>query len=105
MEFNPNNTPVEVIRKEAFGGTYFRDTYAGVNGKWYINSWKEFNELKNIDQKYYSSNYYDVELNKYKVKTGTSLRFWERKAWINEINPYGWFQQYFRCFLGKKIFR
>ena len=105
MEFNPNNTPVEVIRKEAFGGTHFRDIYAGVNGKWYINSWKEFNELKNINQKYYSSNYYDFELNKYKVKTGTSLRFWESKSLINEINPYGWFQRYFRCFLGKKIFR
>ena len=24
---------------------------------------------KNIDQKFYSSDYYDVELNKYKVKT------------------------------------
>ena len=30
---------------------------------------------KNIDQKYSSSNYYDVKLNKCKVKTGTSLRF------------------------------
>ena len=25
---------------------------------------------KNVDQKYYSSNFYDVKLNKYKVKTG-----------------------------------
>ena len=34
----------------------------------YRNSWKEINELKNNDQKYYS-NYDDVELNKYKFKT------------------------------------
>ena len=34
----------------------------------YRNSWKEINELKNNDQKYYS-NYDDVELNKSKFKT------------------------------------
>ena len=38
-------------------------------------SWKEFNQLKNIDAKFYASDYYDKNLNIYKVKTGTSLRF------------------------------
>ena len=103
MEFNQNKTPVEVIKEGAFGGTYFREIYPGVNKKWCKNSWKEFNELKNIDQKCYSSNYYDVELNKYNVKTGTSLGFWESKGWINEIEPYGWFQWYFRIFLRRKL--
>ena len=59
-------------------------------------SWKEFDQLKNIDQKFYCSDYYDVCVNKYDVKRGTLLRFWENKAWINEIDPYGWFQWYFR---------
>ena len=30
--FGVNKTPVEVIRERAFGGTYFRDIYSGVNG-------------------------------------------------------------------------
>ena len=34
MDFKPNITPVEVIKKGAFGGTYFRDIYSGINGKW-----------------------------------------------------------------------
>ena len=34
--------------------------------------WKEFKELKNIDKRYYCSDYYDVSLNKYGVKCGTS---------------------------------
>ena len=33
-----------------------------------------------------------VFINKYKVKCGTSLRFWENKGCINSIDPYGWFQ-------------
>ena len=53
---------------------------------------KEFHELKNIDQKYYCSNYYDASVNKYGVKCRTSLRFWGNKGWINPIDPYGWFQ-------------
>ena len=38
-------------------------------------TWKDFDELKNIDQDYYWSNYYAANVNKYKVKCGTSLRF------------------------------
>ena len=75
MDFSPNKTPIEVIREGAFGGTYFRNIYSGINKKWYKNSWKEFDQLKNIDAKIYTSDYYGKYLNKYKVKTRTWLRF------------------------------
>ena len=35
MDFGANKTPVEVIREDGFRGTYFRDIYSGVTGKWY----------------------------------------------------------------------
>ena len=102
MNFSPNKTPIEIIKEGAFGGTYFRDIYSGINEKWYKNSWKEFVQLKNIDAKFYASDYYDVNVNKYDVKCGTSLRFWKNKGWINEIDPYGWFHWCFRYWLGRR---
>ena len=38
IDFGANRTPIEVIREGAFGGTYFRDIYSNVNGKWYKKS-------------------------------------------------------------------
>ena len=73
MDFGANKTLIKVIKISAFGGTYFRDIYSGVNGKWYSKTWKEFDKLKSIDCKYYCSYYYDVNVNKYGVKCGTSL--------------------------------
>ena len=102
MNFSPNKTPIEIIKEGAFGGTYFRDIYSGINEKWYKNSWKKFVQLKNIDAKFYASDYYDINVNKYGVKFGTSLRFREDKSWINEIDTYGWFQWYFRYCFGRR---
>ena len=102
MNFSPNKTSIEVNRKGTFGGTYFRDIYSGISEKWYKNSWKEFVHLQNIDAKFYASDYYDMNVNKYGVKCGTSLRFWENKGWINKIDPCGWFQWYFRYWSGRR---
>ena len=57
MDFGANKTPVEVIKEGIFGGAYFRDIYSGVNGQWYKKTWKEFDQLKDVDQKYYCSSY------------------------------------------------
>ena len=63
MKFGANKAPIEVIREGAFGGTFFREIYSGINEKWYKNLWKEFVQLKNIDAKFYASDYYDVNVN------------------------------------------
>ena len=81
MDFSPNKTPIEIIKEGAFGGTYFRNIYSGINEKSYKNSWKKFVHLKNIDAKLYASDNYDVNVNKFGAKCGTSLRFWESKGW------------------------
>ena len=55
----------------------------GIKVNCYKTLWKDFDQLKDIDQKYYCSSYYEVGVNKYSVKCGTSLRFWKNKGWIN----------------------
>ena len=94
MDFGAKKTPVKIIKDVVFGGTYIRDIYSNFNGKRYK---KSVNQLKNIDQKYYCSYYYDISVNKYGVKCRTSLRFWGNEGWINKIDPYGWFQWYWLC--------
>ena len=83
-------------------GTNFRAIYSDSNGKWYRKSWKKIDQLKDIGQKYYCSNYYDVSVNKCGVKCGTSLKFWENNRWSISIDPFGWFQWHFRHCLDRR---
>ena len=103
MDFGPNKISIEVVKEGAFWGAYFRDICSSVNWKWYIKSWKEFDQLKHIDQKYYCSSY-DCSVNKYdcSVNKYGSIRIWENKGWINKIEPYACFQWCFRYRLGRR---
>ena len=49
MDFSPNKTPIEVVREGSFRCANFRDIYSGINEKWCKNSWKNIDQLKNID--------------------------------------------------------
>ena len=65
MNFRANKTRVEKITELVFGGTYFGDIYSGVMLNGTKKTWKEFDDLKNIDQKYYIILNYDYYYNYY----------------------------------------
>lgn len=86
-EFQPNLTPLEVLKAGSFGGGYFRD----ING--YHDVWKELPEswLKELPVATLNSTTYKPRVNAYKVRAGVKadnddhfgLKYWEQQGWIN----------------------
>tara|TARA_Y100000385_G_C12873291_1_gene542516 strand:- start:35 stop:643 length:609 start_codon:yes stop_codon:yes gene_type:complete len=103
--FRPNISPEEILRGGSFGGTYFRNITSKVTNQDYTDTWKELPPEWITDleiNKYVSSDKYRKNVNKYRVKCGSSLDEWESSGWINEMDPYGWFQWYCRFFQGRR---
>ena len=104
-EFKPNVTPAQIFKKGSFGGTYWRPISSGVTGKKYKNEhlkfpkswWKGLDESRDL-----VSEKCDVGVNKYGVRVGTSLDFWEEKGWITKYDPYGWVQWYCNYKVGRQ---
>ena len=106
-DFKPNLTPKEVFKMGSFGGTYFRPIKSSVTGK----SYKSENVIKEYPKSWFTginkkthviSSKYDKNINKYKVKCGSSLEDWEKNDWIDKQDPYGWFQWYCRFYRGRR---
>ena len=103
-DFKPNLTPREMFDLGSFGGTYWRPIYSSITNKDYKNPHLEFPKSwwKDIPDKCLTSSECDITLNKYGVRVGTSLDFWESKGWIVEQDPYGWVQWYCRFYMGRR---
>lgn len=103
-QFRPNLTPREIFKLGSFGGTYWRPIRSGVTKKNYQNKHKEFpaSWWKGIPNNKLTSSVCCKELNKYKVNSGTSLLYWEKKKWIKPQDPYGWVQWYCRFYRGRR---
>jgi hypothetical protein len=100
-EFKPNLTPYQIFKSGAFGGTYWRPIYSSITKKKYKNQYKKY-DWKDISKEYLCSNICDKLKNKYKVNSGTSLEYWEKKGWIHPQDPYGWIQWYCEFYNGRR---
>jgi len=105
-EFRPNLTPNEIFKLGSFGGTYWRPISSAITGKKYKNqhlkypkTWWEGIPEDHLTRKWDD---YDISINKYGVKVGTTLEFWEEKEWIKKHHPYGWVQWYCDFYNGKR---
>lgn len=105
-DFKPNLTPSEIFSLGSFGGTYWRPIYSSVTKKKYKDQHKKYpvSWWKKIPEDWLTRKWddYDFDINKYKVKVGTTLECWEEKNWINGQNPYGWMQWYCDFYSGKR---
>lgn len=106
-DFTPNLTPRQMFQHGSFGGTYWRPIHSRVTGKSHKNAhktyptswWKGINETTHLTRVWED---YDKEINRYKVRVGTTLEYWEDKAWIHPRHPYGWVQWYCGFFMGRR---
>ena len=87
--FKPELTPQKMMELGVFGGAYF-----GLNIKEYPKSWFKKAKL---------SKNFDVELNRFKIKSGLPREEWIKKGWIFNEDPLGWFQWYCRYTNGRRI--
>jgi hypothetical protein len=102
-EFQPNISPEQMFKLGIMGGSYFRPIESPISGKKYKNEFNKFDFLKTIPRNKYANEIYDKNINKYKVKVGTSYEFWVMKGWIHEsTDPYGWIQWYCNFWLGRR---
>ena len=105
-DFKPNLTPDEIFRMGSFGGTYWRPIKSTITNKSYKNEHLEYPKSwwKDLPDNWLTNkwNKYDKKINKYNVKVGTTLEFWEDKGWIDEQDPYGWIQWYSRFYMGRR---
>ena len=103
-EFRPNLTPRQMFQKGSFGGSYWRPIHSAITNKDYKNKHKKYPKSwwKDIPDNYLTSAKCNISINKYKVKSGTSLLFWESKGWMNAKDPYGWVQWYCEFHNGRR---
>lgn len=104
--FVPNLTPREIFKLGLFGGTYWRPIYSSVTKKEYKNIHKKYPRSwwAGILENHLTSEWsdYDKSINKYEIKVGTTLEFWQQKKWITKHHPYGWVHWYCDFYQGKR---
>ena len=87
--FKPELTPKKMLELGVFGGSYLGDTVSEFPKSWFTKA--------KLSKKF------NVELNYFQIKAGLTLKEWQKKGWIMEEDPRGWFQWYCRFTMGRRI--
>ena len=87
--FKPELTPKKMLELGVFGGSYFGSKIKEFPTVWFKNA--------------KTSKNFDVNINRFKVKSGLSREHWIEKGWIFKEDPLGWFQWYCRFANGRRI--
>jgi hypothetical protein len=89
-EFCPDLTPKDMLELGVFGGRYMTDCRDEFPADWFENA--------RLSPKKANHN-----LNFFGVDASQSLKEWQRKGWIHEDDPRGWFQWYCRYYMGRRV--
>lgn len=87
--FTPHFTPKKMLELGVFEGKYMNDCRDEFPDDWF-----EKAKLSEVP---------DPALNYFEIKSRQSLQEWQRKGWIIEPDPRGWFQWYCRYYQGRRF--
>lgn len=89
-DFRPELTPPQMLELGVFEGKYLNDCQAEFPAEWFI-------QAKLAPQKA------DPAQNYFHLKSRLSLMEWQKRGWIIDPDPRGWFQWYCRYYRGRRI--
>lgn len=90
LDFRPELSPKQMLELGVFGGKYMTDCQKEFPSDW-------FNKAKLSPQKK------NKEINYFKINASLELSAWQKKGWIYNEDPRGWFQWYCRYYSGRRI--
>lgn len=88
-EFRPELTPQQMLELGVFGGHYFQNEQDEFPKEWFAHA-------RLSDQ-------HDPMMNFFEIDASQSRQEWQRKGWIYQDDPRGWFQWYCRYYLGRRL--
>jgi len=89
LGFRPYLSPQKMLEFGVFEGRYCNDCQNELPASWFENA--------------RTSSQADPSVNYFKVKSRQSLEVWRQKGWIYGPDPRGWFQWYYRYYLGRRL--
>ena len=89
-DFKPELTPRQLLKLGVFCGKYMTDTQQE-----FPKSWFKHAKLSPSGR--------NCSLNYFGVDASQPLAEWQRKGWIHQDDPRGWFQWYCRYYLGRRM--
>ena len=113
-EFKPNLTPRQIFELGSFHdqGGYFRDIKSVHSEEILKDTWKAYikkgkclegiNKDLLVTSETAKTTKSKINLNKYKVKAGSSLADWHKSEWLDSQDPYGWVQWYCEFYDGRR---
>lgn len=90
-DFQPQVSPADMLKMGVFEGKYMNDCTEEFPRSWFEKS-KSKRSIKA-----------DIEKNAFRIKSRLSLQEWQKRGWILEPDPRGWFQWYCRYWMGRRI--
>ena len=88
-DFQPELTPAEMLEIGVFGGHYFEGEQDEYPPQWFEHA--RLSDRHDMNQNYFATD------------ASQSREEWQRKGWIYEDDPRGWFQWYCRYYLGRRL--